>query len=98
MIKEIVKGIQITKELKKIESEQGNTSRPYRGQEQAVKDLIDRESMISYMNNSLHVKPMPLKSGQVGNLWGVGGIAVAVDSILDHMDRAARRKKERNSL
>jgi len=95
MIKQFKKGMQIAKELKEIESEQGNAARPYRGQEQAVKELIDRESMISYMNNSLHVKPMPLKPGQVGNLWGVGGVAIAVDSILDHMDRAAKRKREK---
>jgi len=95
MIKEIKKGMKIAKTLKEIESEQGNAYRPYRGQEQAVKELIDRESMISYMNNSLHVKAMPLKPGQVGNLWGVGGVAIAVDSILAHMDRAAKRERNK---
>lgn len=80
----------MAKLIDEIDKEKENPDRPYYGKEQ---NLIDHASIVSYMQNFLHVVPLPLKPSQVGNLWGVGGIAEATDSIMAHMDRAAKRQK-----
>jgi hypothetical protein len=92
MIKEVIQGMKMAKTINAIEGEKGDPDRPYYGNEQ---NLIDRVSIVSYMHNFLRVVPVPLKQGQVGNLWGVGGVAEATDAILAHMDRAAIREREK---
>jgi len=82
---------------KEIQREEGNWDRPaHTGMGVAV--IIDRHSIISYLQNFLYVAPIPLKHGQVGNLWGVGGQAKAADAIIEHIERriAILKRKRAN--
>lgn len=79
-----------------IQAEEGNANRPtHTGMEVAA--IIDRHSIITYLQNFLYVAPVPLKHGQVGNLWGVGGQAKAADAITEHIIRRIRILKSQKA-
>lgn len=92
MLKEVIQGIKMAKVVKTIEEEQGNPDRDYYGKEQ---NLIDRVSVVTYLNNFLRVIAAPLKPGQAGNLWKVDGVAEATDAIMAHLDRRAKILREK---